>query len=154
MSGFWRRWLGRRRGETLATVRRRYERFQHLVDGNNRVLDLIADAEEKSGGDHLFDRRYLEWLAEELSAAVAGVVYDLNAMADNRYGDLMDAFEGVCQGVQSILSPTLATESELVHAFDDVDRDFASVVGEKAASLAELRRLGRVFDLSMSSCPS
>jgi pyruvate,water dikinase len=156
MSGFWRRWLGRRRGETLATVRRRYERFQHLVDGNNRVLDLIADAEEKSGGDHLFDRRYLEWLTEELSAAVAGVVYDLNAMADNRYGDLMDAFEGVCQGVQSILSPTLATESELVHAFDDVDRDFASVVGEKAASLAELRRLDlslpRGFVLSAAAC--
>ena len=57
MGGWWRRWFGRRRGEDLETLRRRYERFQHLLDGNNRVLELIADAGEKLGGDHLFDRQ-------------------------------------------------------------------------------------------------
>jgi pyruvate, water dikinase len=142
MAGFWQRWLGRRRGESLGTLRRRYQRFQHLIDGNNRVLDLIADAEEKLGGDHLFDRHYLEWLSDELPLAVSGVVYDLNAMTDNRYGDLIEAFERICQKVHGALSPTAALESDLTLSFDSVDRDYADLVGDKVACLAELRRLG------------
>jgi pyruvate,water dikinase len=141
MAGWWRRWLGRRRGVSLGALRTRYQRFQHLIDGNNRVLDLIADAGEKSGGDHLFDRHYLEWLTEELAIAVSGVVYDLNAMADNRYGDLIEAFERICQSVEATMSPTAGTEPELTLPLESVDRDFASVVGEKMACLGELRRL-------------
>ena len=74
------RWLGRRRGEDAETLRARYERFQHLISGNNKVLELIADAGEKSGGDYLFDNHYLEWLAKELEQAAEGVVYDLNRL--------------------------------------------------------------------------
>jgi pyruvate,water dikinase len=145
LGGLWRRFLGRRRGETLAALRGRYERFQHLIDGNNRTLDLIADAGEKSGGDHLFDRRYLEWLVGELSAAVSGVVYDLNAMADNRFGDLVAAFEDICQRVQATLGATPGSGSDLTLPVAEVDWDFATVVGEKVAGLGELhRRLGLV----------
>jgi pyruvate,water dikinase len=140
MAWFWDRWLGRRRGETLVALRGRYERFQHLIDGNNRVLDLIADAGEKSGGDHLFDRHYLEGLVEELSRAVSGVVYDLNAMADNRYGDLVQAFERICQSVQATLWPTVGSEWDLILPIETVDWDFTGLVGEKMAGLGELRR--------------
>lgn len=140
MAGFWQRWLHRRRGESLDALRHRYQRFQHLIEKNNRVLDLIADAGEKSGGDHLFDRHYVERLAEELELAVSGVVYDLNVMADNRYGDLVEAFERICQSVHATLSPTPGTEAELMLPLEGVDRDFGSVVGEKLANLGELRR--------------
>ena len=157
MAGLWRRWLGRRRGETLETLRRRYQRFQHLIEGNNRVLDLIADAGEKSGGDHVFDRHYLEWLTEELSVAVSAVVYDLNALADNRYGDLVEAFDRICQGVQAVLSPAAAGESDVILSLDNVDRDSANVVGAKMARLGELRSRLRLtvpdgFIASASAC--
>jgi pyruvate,water dikinase len=121
-------------------LRQCYERFQHLIDGNNRVLDLIADAEEKSGGDHLFDRHYLEWLTDELGLAVSGVVYDLNAMADNRYGDLVEAFERICQSVHATLGPPAAGDAEMILPMESVDRDSAATVGDKMASLGELRR--------------
>lgn len=157
MTGFWRRWLHRRRGEDLDALLHRYQRFQHLIEKNNRVLDLIADAGEKSGGDHLFDRHYIEWLVEELELAVSGVVYDLNVMADNRYGDLAEAFERICQGVHATLSPTAASESELTLPLESVDRDFSGIVGEKLASLGEARgRLGLAvpdgFIASASAC--
>ena len=139
-AGLWRRFLGRRRGETLAALRARYERFQHLIEGNNRALDLIADAGEKSGGDHLFDRRYLDWLVEELCGAVSSVVYDLNAMTDNRYGELVRAFERIAGSVRATLSPAAGFEWEMVLPIEEVDWDFATVVGEKMASLGELRR--------------
>ena len=140
MTALWRRWLGRRRGESLETLRGRYQRFQHLVEGNNRVLDLIADAEEKSGGDHLFDRHYLDWLTDELAVAASGVVYDLNAMADNRFGELVTTFERICQSVQAILSPSAGNEPALILPLDEIDGDLGDVVGEKMASLGELRR--------------
>jgi pyruvate,water dikinase len=140
MARFWRRWLHRRRGESHEALQHRYQRFQHLIEKNNRVLDLIADAGEKSGGDHLFDRHYVEWLADELELAVSSVVYDLNVMADNRYGDLVQSFERICQSVHATLSPTVGTEAELTLPLGSVDRDFGSVVGEKLANLGELRR--------------
>ena len=52
MASWWQRWFGRRRGEDLEALRGRYDRFRHLLDGNNLVLELIADTGEKSGGGH------------------------------------------------------------------------------------------------------
>jgi pyruvate,water dikinase len=143
VAGFWRRWIDRRRGESHDELRHRYQRFQHLIEKNNRVLDLIADAGEKSGGDHLFDRHYVDRLAEELEVAVSSVVYDLNVMSGNRYGDLVAAFERICQSVHNTLSPAGGGETELTLALESVDRDYAVLVGEKLAQLGEVRhRLG------------
>jgi pyruvate,water dikinase len=139
MGRWWRRWFGRRRGEDLETVRRRYERFQHLLEGNNRVLELIADAGEKLGGDHLFDRSYLDALASELESAVSAVVYDLNAMTDDRYPDLVDAFERINDRVRRVFVPGTVAQSDLVIPVEGLDLDETEVVGAKMATLGELR---------------
>jgi len=139
MAGWWRRWLGRRWGEDLSTLRSRYERFQHLTDGNNRVLELMADAGDKSGGDYLFDRRYLDSLVDDLEEAVSGVVYDLNAMTDGRYIDLVDAFERVRARVRSVLAPGTEWETDSIIPLSKIDLDDLASVGEKMASLGELR---------------
>ena len=142
MAGWWRRWLGRRFGEDAVTLRGRYERFQHLITGNNRVLELIADAGEKSGGDYLFDQRYLNGLVAALEQAVEGVVYDLNAMADGRYIDLVDAFERIRHKVRVVLSPTELTDSELVIPLDQIDFDLSGATGEKMASIGDSQARG------------
>jgi pyruvate,water dikinase len=157
MAGWWRRWIEKRLGEDAVTLRRRYERFQHLIKGNNRVLELIADAGEKSGGDYLFDMRYLNGLVNELEKGVEGVVYDLNAMSDGRYIDLVEVFEYIRQRVRSTLSPSELTESGLAIPLDQVDYDIAGAVGEKMASIGELRnKLGIFvpdgFVISASAC--
>ena len=144
MGGWWRRWFGRRRGEDLDTLRRRYERFQHLLEGNNRVLELIADAGEKLGGDHLFDRSYLEALTGDLERTVSGVVFDLNAMTDGRHPELVDAFERIHERVRSVLTPGEVAESELVLPLAQIDLDLVDAVGGKMATLGEL---GRRLDL-------
>ena len=153
----WRHWLGRRRGEPMTILRRRYERFEQLIEGNNRVLDLIADAGEKSGGDHLFDRRYVEWLVGELEQAVSGVVYDLNAIAGGRYGDLVAAAERICHAMRSAISPSAPTEWPLVLPLAQLDRDAAGAVGAKLATLGEVRRRLELtvpdgFVLSATAC--
>jgi pyruvate,water dikinase len=138
--GWWRRWFGRRRGEDLDTLRRRYERFQHLLEGNNRVLELIADAGEKLGGDHLFDRSYLESLTDDLDRGVSGIVFDLNAMTDGRYPELVEAFERIHGRVRRVLTPGAVVESELVLSLEQVGLDLVDTVGGKMATLGELRR--------------
>ena len=140
MGRWWRRWFGRRRGEDLETLRRRYERFQHLLEGNNRVLELIADAGEKLGGDHLFDRSYLDSLTGELENTVSAVVFDLNAMTDDRHPELVEAFERIHDRVRRILTPGAVSLSELVLSMEQVDLDLVEAVGGKMATLGELRR--------------
>lgn len=157
MPGWWKRWLRRRWGESVVTVRGRYERFQHLITGNNRVLELIADAGEKTGGDYLFDHRYLEWLTDELEKAVESVVYDLNAMTGGRHLDLVDAFERIRYRVRAAFSPNTLTASGLVIPLDQVDLDLSEAVGGKMASIGELfiklgLRVPNGFVVTASAC--
>jgi len=139
MANWWRRLLGRRWGEDLDALRTRYERFQRLIDGNNRTLELMGDAGEKSGGDYLFDQRYLEELVDNLEEAVSGVVYDLNAMTDGRYIDLVESFERIRGGVRSVLTQSPEPDTKLVIPLSEIDIDAVGSVGEKMASLGELR---------------
>ena len=36
-----------------------FEHFQGLLQDHQRVMELIADLGEKSGGEYIFDRKYL-----------------------------------------------------------------------------------------------
>jgi hypothetical protein len=52
--------LGRHRGvDAVRLLQEKHQRFREVIDENNRVLELIADAEEKLSGEYIFDRQYL-----------------------------------------------------------------------------------------------
>ena len=50
-------------------LRETLRRFRALVEQNDRVLELIADAGEKLGGEYVFDSKYLGDLADRLRDA-------------------------------------------------------------------------------------
>lgn len=122
-------------------IRERFERFRDLLNRNSEVLNRIAFAMELLGGEYVFDRHYLESLAEDLNRSVGEVVLDLNAISGNRYLKLVEAADRIRTAIEEELAGRPAREEgELVLDLDDLETDLADVVGEKAARLAEVRR--------------
>ena len=90
---WWRRFLrepGEERQAQLRAVRERFGSFSALLDGNKRVLKVIADMEEKSQGEHLFDINYIRSSREALREGVAGVVERMVALGGERYAPLRE----------------------------------------------------------------
>ena len=134
-------WFGRRHRDDAEALRERVARFRHLLAMNSRVLRLISEANEKLGGEYLFDAQYLRTLATELGDAVTAVVHDLGEMSGNRYPALASALERVRSAVQASLDPRRNVQSlPLTLAMDELGTDLADIAGEKMARLAEIRR--------------
>ncbi len=51
-----------------------FEHFQELLQDHQRVMELIADLGEKSGGEYIFDRKYLVDAVEEVKTLLLHMV--------------------------------------------------------------------------------
>src|SRR3990172_3679435 len=87
----------------LDVLRQKIQKFQTLLHQNNRVLELMAEAEESLWGDFLFDMQYLRGLAGQLEKSVKGILLDLNFITGNRYLSLFPAFEKIHAAVNDAL---------------------------------------------------
>ena len=87
----------------LDVLRAKIQKFQTLLHQNNRVLELMAEAEESLWGDFLFDMQYLRGLAGQLEKSVKGILLDLNFITGNRYLSLFAAFEKIHAAVNDVL---------------------------------------------------
>jgi pyruvate,water dikinase len=132
--------LGRSRSSDLNQVRELFDRFQQILKGSNRVLELISDLEEQLGGDYIFDINYLKRAADQLNEVVLSVCSNLNVIADNRYRELFSCQTAIETDIKNILEghPALGSE-RLVIGYDDVDSDLAEVAGGKSANIGEIR---------------
>ena len=110
-------------------LRARFARFRHLIEMNNRVLRLIADADEKLGGEYLFDTQYFHHLESELSHAATAAVNDLAEMSGNRYPGLTVALDRVQSRVRGSLdSQRSVRDLPLTFTIDDLGTELADVV--------------------------
>ncbi len=136
----WQEIFGKRRNtETVDSLRSKVDRFRSLLDQNNLMLELMAEAGESLGGDLLFDSQYLRQLAVRLEDSAEHVVLDLNLITDNRYLALMEAFERVKSRVAEVLeSRPSAPLTPYVLPLEEIDRDLSGAVGEKMARLGEI----------------
>lgn len=151
--------LGRRRGaDAVRLLQEKHQRFREVIDENNRVLELIADAEEKLSGEYIFDRQYLKSLADKLAQSTRSVVYSLNAITDNRYPELVNGLEAIGAEVQAILGErTSVPGAKLILPLQETNGELADVVGQKMARLGELRnnagcRTPEGFVVSAAAC--
>jgi pyruvate,water dikinase len=137
---FWRKYW-KQKQDPIEVLRERLEKFHELVEENNRVLELIAEAGEKLGGEYIFDRQYLRTFARDIKESVRRVVYNLNAITGNRYPGLVAILEAIDTEIRAPLEPgTTISRSDLVIPLDQVEVEMANMVGEKMARLGEIRK--------------
>ena len=148
---------GRQKGG-LDLLRAKIQKFQTLLGENNRVLELMAEAEESLRGDFLFDMQYLRGLASRLEESVKGILLDLNFIAENRYLSLFATFEKISAEVNdALMDKRNVPDAPLAVPLAEVDQQMSDVVGEKMARLGEIQkrlpyRIPKGFIITSQAC--
>jgi pyruvate,water dikinase len=139
---WWRRFLrdpGEEREARLEAVREKFGSFTGLLEGNKRVLKIIADMEEKSQGEHLFDINYIRSSRDELRRGVDVVVERMVALGGEDYTALRERHEAIESEIDFVLEGRREVpEDEYTIPFGELDRSRAHSVGGKSAQLGEL----------------
>ncbi len=139
-----RRILGLGRPDAVERLRENLGRFRDLVQKNDRVLTLIAEAGEKLGGEYLFDRQYLRTVAKDLRENVHSLVSDLAAITGDRYPDLVQALAAIDARVAAAMELRMVVpDAPFVLPLAEIGLAQEEIAGEKMARLGEIgSRLG------------
>lgn len=127
-------------GSFHGEMRRRYGAFRKLLSENNRILGLMADLEEKAGGDYLFDRNYLIVSTADISAGVHQIIKSLNELGRDKYLALYPAYQDIAKNIdEALCSKIVIPTTDRVLPLDLLDSSMTNLVGGKMAHLGEVR---------------
>ncbi len=146
-----RRWLGR--GEPPAPdpaelareeafkvrLRERCARFRRLLSANKSALEAMSDVEERLAGVKPFGMDYVRAASTRTVTAVFQMVRELNALSDNGYVALQEAFDRIRGDMERLLAlPEHPAQGPLILPLVDVRLADLPRVGGKMANLGEL----------------
>jgi len=124
----------------LQAVRQKFGSFIELLEGNKRALKVIADMEEKSQGEHLFDINYIRAGLDEVRAAVTEIIEKMIALGGPSYLPLRERHAAIQAELEGILEGRREVpQDEYVIPFAMLGSRRADSVGGKSAQLGELR---------------
>jgi pyruvate, water dikinase len=116
-----------------------FEQFQALLHNHQQAMELIADLGEKSGGDYIFDRKYLYDAVHELQDLLLRMIKALNLIGSNKYYELYDALDRVFLPMETELRGRLVlSEAPYTIRLRDAPLDNPALTGGKAGALAEI----------------
>ncbi len=126
--------------EDLVAFPEVFEHFQELLQDHQKVMEIIADLGEKSGGDFIFDRKYLQDSVNELHVLLLQLIKGLNLISSNRYLDLYATLDRIFVPLEAELRGrlSLAAEMPLTVALKELPVDHPELSGGKAANLGEI----------------
>jgi pyruvate,water dikinase len=115
-----------------------FERFQELLQNHQRVMELIADLGEKSGGEYIFDRKYLADTVDEMHTLLLHMVQGLNLITGNRHLELHPTLDRICLPLEAELRGRLSLSGEmpLTVSLAEAPLDRPELTGGKANNLA------------------
>jgi pyruvate, water dikinase len=125
-------------------IRKSYQSFQELLSSNNKVLEFMADMEEKLSGEFLFDRHYIKTTAESIANGVLNIIENLNALSQDKYKQLYKIYDDINEEIKKILSHKLEIPvSDLTIPLENLSSETVNIAGGKIAQLGEIKnRLG------------
>ncbi len=116
-----------------------FEQFQILLQYHQKAMELITDLGEKSGGDYIFDRKYLFDAVQELQGLLLRMIKALNLISSNRYNDLYSALDRIFLPMEAELRGRLSLDHEpFVISLADAGPDHPELIGGKAGSLVQI----------------
>ncbi|MGB6066564.1 MAG: PEP/pyruvate-binding domain-containing protein [Desulfomonilaceae bacterium] len=127
------------RKKELASFAQIFDHFQGVLQDHQKTMELMADLGEKSGGDYIFDRKYLHDSVRELQTLLLRMVKGLNLIASDRYLDLYSTLDRIFLPIEAELRGRLRlTVAAYVIPFADTPIDNPELTGGKANTLAEI----------------
>lgn len=119
-----------------------FKKFQNILSANNEVLEIIADMEDKLGGEYIFDRQYIISVYERLSDLVHRLVLDLNSMAPKKYAKVFNRFEDIHDAIgQEVAGKWILPRGDAVIPYKALSQDIYELVGNKNANLASVKNI-------------
>jgi pyruvate,water dikinase len=134
------RFFRRDESADLGKFRTLFERFQQILTGNNRILELISELEDKLSGEYIFDINYVKVTTQNLSEEVHRIISNLNIITDGKHPELFSCQDRIEDELENIVEdrPGISDEKYIID-FNYVDSDNAAFVGGKNANLGEIR---------------
>jgi pyruvate,water dikinase len=116
-----------------------FEHFQELLQDHQNAMEIIADLGEKSGGDFIFDRKYLEDAVQTLQHRLLRMVKGLNFISADGYLGLYSALDRIFLPIEAELRGRLSiSDAPYVTPLKEAPLDVPELIGGKAATLAEI----------------
>jgi len=126
-----------------------FARFQQILKENNTAMQMIADMEDKLGGEYVFDRQYLRDAIKHIEDVVVRSAVDLNYISSNKYLEIYPVIETLGKQLQMELSGQIVIPGhQNILLLSEIKQGMAEAVGNKAYNLS------RVGLLSHAQVPS
>ncbi|MCH5144966.1 phosphoenolpyruvate synthase [Desulfovibrio sp. UIB00] len=145
-----RKWLGRdgsgepdaeqlaREEAFKAHLRERCTRFRRLLSSNKTALEAMSDVEEHLSGARPFGMDYVHAVSTRAVTAVFQMVRDLNALSDEGYEPLQQAFDRIREQMQNLLEDQPHQDGPNIMPLGDIRLHHITLVGGKMANLGEV----------------
>ncbi len=119
-----------------------FARFQQILEENNTALKMIADMEDKLGGEFVFDRKYLEDAVRSVQEVVLRSAVNFNFICGNKYLDIYGKIEELGKRLQQELAGQIVIPGrEDLLALEEITAAMKEAVGNKAYNLSRVTTL-------------
>ena len=118
-----------------------FQKFQQVLETNNRALEIITDMGEKLGGDYLFDIQYIKNAYSQLSAALTGSIREFDLLTRRKYPLLDDVYNRIDNQIKNTIYDLPLMSNKRVIFYEDITWDMRRDVGGKNAGLSDLKNI-------------
>ena len=119
-----------------------FARFQQLLEENNTALKMIADMEDKLGGEYVFDRKYLEDQVNDIEAVLLRSAVHFNFITNDRYLEIYRVIEALSKQLRLDLSGQIVIpDRHNTLALSAITAAMREAVGDKAYNLSRVTTL-------------
>ena len=122
-----------------------FVRFHQILEENNKAMELIAEMEDKLGGQYVFDRKFLEDNVSNIERVVLRSAYNFNFIANNKELEIYSVIESLARQLRLELAGKVVIPSgQNVLALEDIQEVMDEAVGNKVYNLFRINTLPQV----------
>ncbi len=119
-----------------------FARFQQILKENDSAMKMIADMEDKRGGEYVFDRQYLQDAIKRIEEVILRSAVNFNYICNNRYLEIYKVIESLGKQLQMELSGQIVIPGhQNILLLNEIKQGMAEAVGNKAYNLSRVASL-------------